>query len=165
MYYAESMFERCLYFNVNALARAVNRVWEESFSELELSPSHAYLLRLILSSPGLTPKQIAQELKLEKSTVTRFLNVLQNKGMVRRRKGISTDAREQAIFPTAKSQKIAADLEAQGDELYQKMVHRIGKETPYRQNNGLCWHRLAPVILYCVYSYYMAFVSRNIKII
>jgi DNA-binding MarR family transcriptional regulator len=123
------MFERCLYFNVNALARAVNRIWDEAFSEFELSPSHAYLLRLVLASPGLTPKQISQELKLEKSTVTRFLNVLEDKGLIRRRKGISSDAREQVIYPTGKSQKISADLEEKGDELYQKMVSSIGKNS------------------------------------
>jgi DNA-binding MarR family transcriptional regulator len=123
------MFERCLYFNVNALARAVNRIWDQAFSEFELSPSHAYLLRLVLASPGLTPKQISQELKLEKSTVTRFLNVLEDKGLIRRRKGISSDAREQAIYPTRKSQKISADLEEKGDELYQKMVSSIGKNS------------------------------------
>lgn len=122
------MFERCLYFNVNALARAVNRIWDEAYSEFELSPSHAYLLRLVLSSPGLTPGKISQELKLEKSTVTRFLNVLQSRGMITRRKGISADAREQAIYPTAKTRKLAGKLEEQGEQLYLKMVRCIGKD-------------------------------------
>ncbi len=122
------MFERCLYFNVNALARAVNRIWDEAFAVFELSPSHAYLLRLVLASPGLTPKQISQELKLEKSTVTRFLNALQDRGLLRRRKVIS-DAREQAIYPTRKAEKIATDLEHKGDQLYQKMVGSIGKSS------------------------------------
>ena len=81
--YTCPMFERCLYFNVNALARAVNRIWEEAFREFDLSPSHAYLLRLLLSSPGMSPKQISRELKLEKSTITRFLDSLQQKGLLR----------------------------------------------------------------------------------
>lgn len=121
------MFERCLYFNINALTRAVNRTWDEAFAEFELSPAHAYLLRLTLSQPGLTPKQISQELKLEKSTVTRFLDVLEKKGFVRRRKNDSGDAREQAIFPTKKSENIAMQLEEKGEGLYQKMVKNIGK--------------------------------------
>jgi DNA-binding MarR family transcriptional regulator len=121
------MFERCLYFNVNSLTRAVNRIWEDAFAEFDLSPSHAYLLRVVLSHSGLTPKQISLELKLEKSTVTRFLDALEKKGFIRRRKSLSGDAREQGIYPTAKSQKIADKLERTGDELYQKMIDTIGK--------------------------------------
>ena len=126
--YTPPMFERCLYFNVNALARAVNRIWDEAFSEFDLSPAHAYLLRLVLSSSGLTPKQISLELKLEKSTVTRFLDVLEKKGFVQRKKGISSDAREQGIYPTNKSKKIAIKLEKKGDELFKKMINSIGKD-------------------------------------
>ena len=121
------MFERCLYFNLNALTRAVNQIWDAAFAEFELSPSHAYLLRLTLSQPGLTPKQISQELKLEKSTITRFLDVLQKKGLIRRQKGISGDAREQGIYPTRKAEKIAKQLETKGNALYQQMVATIGK--------------------------------------
>jgi MarR family transcriptional regulator, organic hydroperoxide resistance regulator len=123
------MFERCLYFNVNALTRAVNRIWNDAFAEFDLSPSHAYLLRLVLSSPGLTPGQISQELKLEKSTVTRFLDALETKGLLRRKKGVSSDAREQGIYPTKKSENIAQALEQKGGELYQKMIDGIGKNT------------------------------------
>jgi DNA-binding MarR family transcriptional regulator len=122
------MFERCLYFNINALTRAVNRTWDEAFAEFNLSPSHAYLLRLVLSRPGLTPKQISLELKLEKSTVTRFLDALAKKGFIRRKQNVSGDAREQGIYPTTKSEKIAARLEEKGSELYQKMIENIGKK-------------------------------------
>jgi len=121
------MFERCLYFNINALTRAVNRIWDEAFAEFDLSPSHAYLLRLTLANPGLTPKQISLELKLEKSTITRFLDALEKKGFIRRKKGVSGDAREQGIYPTKKSEKIAVQLEEKGDALYQKMIKKIGK--------------------------------------
>lgn len=121
------MFERCLYFNVNALARAVNRIWEEAFAEFELSPSHAYLLRLVLAEPGLTPKQISQELKLDKSTITRFLHVLTEKKLISRKSSNSGDAREQGIYATRKAQNMALRLEEKGDELYRKMTANIGK--------------------------------------
>lgn len=121
------MFERCLYFNINALTRAINRIWDDAFAEFDLSPAHAYLLRLALASPGLTPKQISQELKLEKSTVTRFLDALEKKEFILRKQGISGDAREQGIYPTKKSEKIGTRLEEKGNHLYQTMVNSIGK--------------------------------------
>ena len=121
------MFERCLYFNINSLTRRVNRIWDKAFAEFDLSPSHAYLLRLVLSEPGLTPKQISQELKLEKSTISRFLDVLETKGMIARKKGRGNDARELGIFPTKKAQAIAKPLEQKGEELYRSMLEGIGE--------------------------------------
>jgi len=121
------MFERCLYFNLNALTRAVNTIWNDAFAEFGLSPAHAYLLRLVLNDRGLTPKQISFELKLEKSTVTRFLDVLAKKGFITRKKGINKDAREQSIYPTPEAEKISVKLEEKGNELYQQMINQIGE--------------------------------------
>ena len=117
------MFERCLYFNINALTRKINKLWEQAFSDFDLSPSHAYLLRLVLTTPCITQKQIAQELKLEKSTVTRFIDNLQAKGYLKRNK----IGREQTIIPTAKTRKLETALNQKGDELYQKMLDTIGR--------------------------------------
>ena len=121
-----NMFERCLYFNVNALARKVNRLWDDAFKEFDLSPSHAYLLRLVLAEPGMTAKQIAAELKLEKSTITRFLNVLEDRQLIQRKSSISGDAREQAIYPARAAKLLAHKLEATGELLYQEMLQGIG---------------------------------------
>ena len=120
------MFERCLYFNVNALARQVNRIWEQAFKEYDLSPAHAYCLRLVLAEPGMLQKDIAEELKLEKSTVTRFIDALQDKGLVKRIKHSQTDGREHQIIPTAKAKKIHDALEASGEQLYRNMLDNIG---------------------------------------
>ena len=116
------MFERCLYFNVNALARKVNQIWEEAFADLGLSPAHAYLLRLILSSPGMVQKEIAKELRLEKSTVTRFIDALEEGGYLKR----SKVGREQTIAPTRAANRLEKELNRRGDALYQRMVDELG---------------------------------------
>ncbi|MBI5460946.1 MAG: MarR family transcriptional regulator [Gammaproteobacteria bacterium] len=117
------MFERCLYFNLNALVRKVDKIWEQAFSELGLSPAHAYLLRLVLSQPSITQKQIADELHLEKSTVTRFIDALEEKGYLRR----TRSGREQTIVPSAAARRLEVQLSAQGDALYARMVNAIGR--------------------------------------
>ena len=118
------MFERCLYFNVNALARRVNTIWDEAFADFDLSPSHAYLLRLLLDEPGLTQSQITQELKLEKSTITRFVTTLEDRKLLRRER----QGREVQVFPTEKAKKIQKQLNIKGDELYQKMIDSLGRK-------------------------------------
>lgn len=118
------MFERCLYFNVNALARKVNQIWEEAFMNLGLSPAHAYLLRLVLSQPGIAQKDIASELRLEKSTVTRFIDALEHGGYLKR----SKVGREQAISPTRAARKLEKELNRRGDALYRRMLDEVGKD-------------------------------------
>jgi len=118
------MFDRCLYFNVNALARRVNAIWDEAFLEFNLSPAHAYLLRLLLETPGLTQTQITKELKLEKSTVTRFVTALEEKLLLTR----DRHGREVLVFPTAKAYSIHEQLSVKGNDLYQQMIDALGQD-------------------------------------
>jgi MarR family transcriptional regulator, organic hydroperoxide resistance regulator len=117
------MFERCLYFNINALTRKINKIWDQAFSELGFSPAHAYLLRLVLDSPGISQKEIAEELKLEKSTVTRFIDTLQQRGYLKR----TRNGRVQIIQPTASAKKLQDQLNTKGDFLYRQMIKAIGR--------------------------------------
>lgn len=119
------MFERCLYFNLNALTRKVNKIWDQTFSDLGLSPAHAYLLRVVLAKPGISQQQIATELKLEKSTITRFVEVLESKGYLQRYK----TGREQIVHPTDSAKKIHQQLERQGEHLYLQMTGKLGNKS------------------------------------
>ncbi len=116
------MFERCLYFNSNALVRRVNKKWQQAYEKTGLSPAHAYLLRLLLDKGELSQKQIAEELQLEKSTVTRFVSVLEDKGLLQREK----IGREQIIRPTTAAKKMKQQLNRIGDELYQELAQTLG---------------------------------------
>ncbi|VAW75011.1 hypothetical protein MNBD_GAMMA13-1508 [hydrothermal vent metagenome] len=125
------MFERCLYFNLNALTRKVNRVWETEFRQTGLSPPHAYLMRLVLDEPGLSQKQLAEALHLNPSTVTRFVDALVTRHLVRR--DISdNDRRSATVFPTREGKRLQKKLEKIGEELFQSLRKRIG-DKPFRQ--------------------------------
>ena len=130
------MFERCLYFNTVALARDVDRIWNEAYSELSLIPSHAYLLRLVLAKPGLSQSEIGRELNLEKSTVTRFVDRMVNVGYLIRSPGSTEHRTGQQIFATDRAKEISGRLEEIGEELYARMTALIGEEE-LRQYAGL----------------------------
>jgi MarR family transcriptional regulator, organic hydroperoxide resistance regulator len=116
------MFERCLYFNINALARRINRIWEEAYQGLGLSPAHAYVLRTVLAEPGISNKDLAVTLQLEKSTVSRFVNALQQKGMLQGMRVGGDDRRRMRLFPTVEARRIQHELEQTGERLYQQML-------------------------------------------
>ena len=120
------MFEKCIYFNTNALVRNINKIWDEAFKPFGLSPSHAYVLRLVLNQPGIAMKQIAESLELAPSTVTRFVESLINKNLLIRELD-EKDKRGARIYPTTNAKKIHKKLEKTGDELYLTMNQIIGK--------------------------------------
>lgn len=119
------MFERCLYFNLNALTRKVNRVWDSEVRQTGLSAPHAYVMRIVLSEPGVSQKQLAEELHLDPSTVTRFVDALAKRRLVRRDTS-HTDRRSATIFPTAEGKQLRRKLEKIGDTLFQTMRTRLG---------------------------------------
>lgn len=121
--YINPMFERCLYFNINALSRQINKIWEQAFKEYDLSPSHAYLLRVVLANPQITQKEITEELNLEKSTITRFIDNLETRGYLTRMK----NGREHFIQATTKARKLEKALNEKGDQLYKQMTKAIGR--------------------------------------
>lgn len=121
------MFEECLYFNSNALARTVTRIWTEAYSSFDLSPPHAFMLRVVLAKPGLMPRELATELSLSRSTITRFLDSLEKRGFVVR-KMVAQDGREVQIFPTESAQAIHEGLDQTGKNLSKQMQTLIGKQ-------------------------------------
>lgn len=125
------MFERCLYFNLNALTRKVNRIWEAEFRQTGLSPPHAYLMRLALDEPGLSQKQLAEALHLDPSTVTRFVDALAARQLVRRDTS-SSDRRSATVFPTREGKRLQKKLEKIGEALFQTLRKRLGDKA-FRQ--------------------------------
>lgn len=121
------MFERCIYFNTNALVRKINSHWDKAFKELGFPPSYAYLMRLVLETPGITSSELSTQLQLDKSTVTRFVDKLvKNDWLIRAES--ENDQREKRIKPTDKAQTMADQFQDLGDELYEQMCAALGRE-------------------------------------
>lgn len=121
------MFEKCLYFNSNALARSVTKVWTDAYKRFDLSPPHAFMVRLVLAQPGIFPRDLADELSLSRSTVTRFLDSLEKKGFISR-KATGEDGREVRVFPTSKAKKIHVQLNETRQLLAEKMNALFGEQ-------------------------------------
>lgn len=121
------MFEQCLFFNSNALARTVSRIWTEAYRQFDLSPQHAFLLRTVLAKPGLLPRELAEELHLSRSTITRFLDSLEKRELLIRQ-STANDGREFQIFPTQQAKAIHQALDETGENLTKQMQKIVGKD-------------------------------------
>ena len=121
------MFEECLYFNSNALARTVSRIWTNAYSQFDLSPPHAFLLRVVLAKPGLLPRELAEELNLSRSTITRFLDSLEQRDLLIR-KPTAEDGRELQVYPTRTAKAMHKKLDSIGEDLTKLMGKIMCKE-------------------------------------
>ncbi|MDH4274223.1 MAG: MarR family winged helix-turn-helix transcriptional regulator [Gammaproteobacteria bacterium] len=125
---AITMFERCIYFNVNSLARTLNRLWDRAYAPLGLTAPQAYVLRAVLNHYGLNHQVLAGELNLEKSTVSRIVDQLEQKGLVIRKHDDASDARLVTVTPTPQAFGIHADIENIETSLYRQVGASVGAD-------------------------------------
>lgn len=117
-------FDHCLNFAAGALSRAMNRLAEEAFGRVGLSPSLAYLLIQISDRPGIPLGRVADVLMLDASTLTRLVEKLEAKGWVERR----ADGRGRLLFLTpAGAQRVPAVRQA-WTELEAAYVSILGED-------------------------------------
>jgi DNA-binding MarR family transcriptional regulator len=120
------MFEHCMYFNTTSLARKLEREWTVAFNSFGLTPSQAFLLRVVLFKQTALQSELASEMNISRSTATRTLDGLQKLGYVIRTTS-DTDGRESIIKPTAKALKIADSLNRSSGEVTKKLKGLLGE--------------------------------------
>jgi DNA-binding MarR family transcriptional regulator len=119
------MFDHCLYFNTTALARLVEREWTKAFKPLGLTPSQAFMLRVVLEKPSLLQNELAKELTISRPTATRTLDGLQKLKLVERRT-TESDGREYAIYPTALAQNMKDSLNEESAAVAKRLKKELG---------------------------------------
>jgi DNA-binding MarR family transcriptional regulator len=124
----ESTFNKCLYFSSQALARKVEKLAIESWKPTGLSPSHAYLLMLVLREPGLQPTAIGEQLQLTPSTITRLVEKLEEKKLVIR----TNEGKITNVYPTPKGKAMQEELNACLKNFYESYSTILGKENSAR---------------------------------
>jgi DNA-binding MarR family transcriptional regulator len=121
---SESKYCKCPYFLTNALARKIEKLAAESWRKAGLSPSHAYVLMLVLEEPGLQPGSIAHHLQLTPSTITRLIEKLEEKKLVMR----TTEGKLTNVYPTPKARESKPLLKECVDDFQEKYAKLVGKE-------------------------------------
>jgi len=103
----DTQLNDCLFFSSCKLARVLGKTAEEEFKVTGLSPSHAFLLHIVNKSSGLGQKQIGELLHMTPSTITRFIEKLENKGLVSRK----SEGKNVYIFKTEKGMLLQPEIE------------------------------------------------------
>jgi len=116
--------ECCLFFTANSLARVMTRMGEEEFAGVGMTPSYAFLLTLAIDSPGISQKELAEILNMAPSTVSRFVDALVQRGLVRK----EGQGRNTYIHPTEKGEALKPQISEAWASLYERYSRIVGKD-------------------------------------
>lgn len=117
-------FGNCLFFSTAALSRRLNEFAEEEFGRIGMAPSHGFVLLVVLKNPGIQPSEIARQLSFKPSTITRFLDRLEQMSLIERK----LQGRTAQIFPTPRARKMEEPVRNAWKALYSKYSRSLGKE-------------------------------------
>jgi DNA-binding MarR family transcriptional regulator len=121
------MFDHCLYFNTTSLARKLEREWSLAFKPYGLTPSQAFMLRVILAKPGQHQVELAKAMNITKPTASRSLDGLVQLGLIDR-KGSNTDSRGVQIFPTKRALQMSEGINAASAQVTSKLKKLLGTQ-------------------------------------
>ncbi len=120
---SESKYCQCIYFATNSLARKVEKMAIESWKPVSLSPSHAYLLIMVIEEPGLQPGNLADHLQLTPSTISRLIEKLEEKKLIVR----ITEGKITNVYPTSKAKQLFPQLKKCGQHFSKTFNKILGK--------------------------------------
>ena len=119
------MFEQCLYFNTTSLARQLEREWTTAFKPFGLTPSQAFMLRVVLDKAPLLQSELALEMTISRPTATRGLDGLEKLGLIKRLPS-EKDGREQEIHPTKRAVEMKDAINAASGAITKRLKKVLG---------------------------------------
>lgn len=129
----EGFLRSCLFFTANRLGRAITRIAEEEFAPTGLTPMYGYAIRLVNSRPGITQKELAEKLSIAPSTLTRFVDKLEVKQLVRR----SVQGKTVMLYPTPKGQSLEGEIRLASGRLKARYKEILGDAAADALSDGI----------------------------
>ncbi|AKD58676.1 MarR family transcriptional regulator [Spirosoma radiotolerans] len=110
-------------FSANALSRAITAIGDEEFGRFGLCYSHAYMLCEVVGQPGITPSELSETLYLTPSTITRLVEKLEQKQLVRR----ESEGKKTLIYPTSEGIALQPEIAEAWDRVGKHYSELIGE--------------------------------------
>lgn len=120
----EQYFSNCLYFTANHLARLMNKMAEEEFAPLGISPTYAFLLMAVNEQPNITQTELSNILHIAPSTTTRFVEKLEVKKLVERK----SEGKLTLVNLTDKGIAIQEEIKRCWKNLYKRYAEILGED-------------------------------------
>jgi DNA-binding MarR family transcriptional regulator len=120
----DNQLDECLFFSSCKLGRVLGKTAEDEFKITGLSPSHAFLLHIVNHNSGIQQKQIGELLHMTPSTITRFIEKLENKQLITRK----AEGKNVFIFKTEKGLLLQKEIENAWERVHASYAGLLTKE-------------------------------------
>ena len=121
---AQSVLDRCLCKRTRAAARAITRVYDEELRQSGLRPSQVEVLVTIAAKSELSISALAEELGMDRTTLTRNLRPLEKRALV----ALSPDGRTRLVRLTATGEAVLGSLVGHWERAQAAMERQLGNE-------------------------------------
>ena len=121
---SKEILNHCLYFSTGALARTFSKMADEEFRITGLSPSHAFLLMVVVENEGIGAKDLSKKLEIAPSTVTRFIDYLEIREYLTR----TAEGKSIYISAAPKGQDLYKSIKQAWKNLYDRYVKILGDD-------------------------------------
>jgi len=118
----DHLLQGCLFFTANSLARVMTNMAENEFSATGLAPHYAFIVMLVCEKPGISQKEISEYLQLTPSTITRFVDKLEAKNLVKR----EMEGKTVLLNPTVEGKKTLPKIAKAWKCLYDRYSKVLG---------------------------------------
>lgn len=129
----DGFLRNCLFFTANRLSRSITKIAEEEFASTGLSPMYGYLILLINGKPGSSQKDLAEQLYITPSTLTRFIDKLEAKQLAERK----VSGKTVLVYPTDKSKELEGTIRQASKKLHDSYTVLIGDEASSLLSTGI----------------------------
>ena len=120
----KSAYCNCLYHAANAMARSISRIADEEFAEADITPTQGFIVMTVVKRPGIRAGDIAKEMQLTPSTITRMLDKLEERGFVSR----SSEGKSMLVYPTPDAIGAEQRIKTAWGKMYARSTKNLGKE-------------------------------------
>lgn len=114
--------EDCIAGRLRMLSRMITSLYNEAFAAEGVTFAQASLLMQILSQPGVRQVVLSKRLQIEKSALSRDIQLLQRKGWL-------TDQVRNGLFLTEPGRQIAQRCQTIWQALHRQVEEQLGEET------------------------------------
>ena len=97
---------------------------QQVWKQVDLSPSHAYVLLVVLDEPGVQPSALVEQLLLTPSTITRLIEKLEEKKLVVR----TSEGKLTNVYPTPKAKDLQPRMKECLETFQRSYAASLGKE-------------------------------------
>ena len=117
--------------NINLISRCAHAYRSDSLEGSGLGASHYFYVLQICAAPGISQEQLAKNLYINKSSVTRASAALEENGFVERRTA-EEDKRIIRVYPTARAEEILPEVRKSAHAWNQFLLSDLEEEERQR---------------------------------